>query len=254
MAGAGGRGSRAAGHGARRSGDERDPAHDDAALRVPLRALGRPHDFRRRHRQLLRPPAGVRAHSRRLPSRRRHAFRRSAVLPLGPHLPLRPREPRPLADGAQDPRGLGGRARLQVGAGCRRRLRARRADDAVPAPPRPHQGGRSRALGAGNRRLPLRQQRQRRRRLLLAGRPVLLRARPGPPEDARGHRQRRPRRPRRHPRPRQGRRARGDRKRAASRPVRLQRPRRRRRRRHPDAQGRAGPGRAPARARRRRAS
>ena len=51
-----------------------------------------------------------------------------------------------------------------------------------------------------------RQQRQRRRRLLFAGRPILLRARPRPDPDPRGHRQRRGRRPRRHPGAGQGRR------------------------------------------------
>ncbi len=109
----------------------------------------------------------------------------------------------------------------------------------------PAQDRRHRPLGARRRRRPRRQQRQRRRRLLLAGRAVLLRARARPPDHPGGHRQRRARRPQRHPGAGQGRRRGGDRAGAAPRPVRLQRSRRGRRGRRPDADGRAGPGRAP---------
>ena len=123
------------------------------------------------------------------------------------------------------------------------RLGPRGRDDAVPGAARPGEARRSGPLGARRCGGVRRQQRQRRRRLLLAGRTVLLRARPRPAADSRGHRQRRSRRPQRHPGARQGRGPRRNRPRAAPGPVRLQRARRRRRGRHPDAHGGAGAGR-----------
>ena len=58
-----------------------------------------------------------------------------------------------------------------------RRFRLRRRRHAVPGAVRPGQAGRRRPLRAAGRDRPGGQQRQRRRRLLFAGRPVLLRAR-----------------------------------------------------------------------------
>ncbi len=238
-----GRGGRAPHHGPDRGRDERRAERDGRPLDLALRALGRAPDLRGRDRQLLRAPAGVRAPARRRPAGRSHAERRAAVLALGPHLPLRPGQPGSLAHGAQDARRLGDRAAVQVGAGSRGRFRPRRPHDAVPGAARSGEGRRRRPLRASDRRVAGRQQQQRGGRLLLPGRPVLLRARPGPPHDARGHRQRRRLRAQRDARARQGRRPGRDRGGPAPRTVRVQRARRGRRGRDPDAPRRAGPGR-----------
>ena len=58
------------------------------------------------------------------PAERRRAGCRAADLAVGPDLPLHAAEPRPLADRAQDLRGLDGRAAISVGPRGRRRFRA----------------------------------------------------------------------------------------------------------------------------------
>ena len=230
-------------------GDERHPAHDGAALGLALRPLVGAHDVRRRHRQLLRAPAGLRADRRTSscptasrPRCRRSSRPRASSTATSSRAPTaRPMELKTIEDwvverafksvpGVADDSGLGG-------------LTMQYQLLLDPATSR-----RRGPLGARHRRVARRQQRQRRRRLLLAGRTVLLRARPRPAEDARGHRQRRAGGAQRHPGAGQGRGPGGDRLRAAARPVRLQRSGRRRRRRDPDAQGRAGAGGAEARA------
>ena len=165
--------------------------------------------------------------------------------PSGPGLPLHAAEPRPLADGAQDVRGLGRRAAVQVRARRRRRFRASAAGRCSTRCCSTKSPRRRRPLAAAGRDRARREQRQRRRRILLRGRPVLLRPRPRP----------------------RSRRSEDignvvlavhdgipilvkdvgqvdDRHRAAARPVRVQRAERRRRRRHHAAHRRAGAGRA----------
>ena len=135
---------------------------------------------------------------------RRHAGRRAADLAVGPDLPLHAAKPRPLADRAQDVRGLGRRAAIPVGPGRRRRFRVRRRDDAISGAARPISPRRRRPVAAAGRKRARREQRQRRRRILLRRRPILLCPRPRPADHAGRHRQRRRRRARRHPDPGQG--------------------------------------------------
>ena len=129
---------------------------------------------------------------------RRDARHVAALQPERPDLPLRAAEPGPVGAGAEDPRGLGARAALPRDPGRRRRLQPRRRDDAVPGAARsaPADVATASPCRRSSQQL-VEQQRQRRRRLLLAGRAVLLRARPRPGEVARGHRQHRDRRARR---------------------------------------------------------
>ena len=195
------RGGRAADHRADRDRDERPAADDGDPLDLALRALRRPAHLRGRHRQLFRAPAGVRAPAGRRAARRRHAPARAALLPLGARLPLRAGEPGPLPDGAQDDRGLGDRAAVQLGPRRRRRLGPRRPDDAVPGaarsrPSSPAPASRcprsSTALGANNGNAG--------GGFYSRGRPVLLRARARTAAHAGRHRQRRARRAQRHAR------------------------------------------------------
>ena len=71
------------------------------------------------------------------PADRRRAVGRAADLAVGADLPLHAAEPRPLADRAQDVRGLDGRAAIQVGSRRCRRFRLRRRHDAVSGAARP---------------------------------------------------------------------------------------------------------------------
>ena len=75
--------------------------------------------------------------------------RRAAVLPLRAGVPLRPAEPRPLPDGAQDDPGLGAVEGLQGGARRGRPVGVRRPDDAVPGRARSHPARRRGPLGPG---------------------------------------------------------------------------------------------------------
>ena len=106
----------------------------------------------------------------------------AALVAVRSRLPLRAREPRPLGDGAQDPPGLGARASSTSrcpASPTSRRSAARRWSTRCCSIPRKLAGaGLSVADVADGAR---REQRQRRRRILLRGRPVLLRARPRPP-------------------------------------------------------------------------
>ena len=148
----------------------------------------------------------------------------AAVLALRPDLPLRAAKPRPLADGAEDLRGLGRRAAIPSPCPAWRTTPASAAATMqYQVLLDPAQDRRGRPVGAAGGERAGGQQRQCRRRLLFAGRPVLLRARPGPARDAGGHRQRRAGGARRHAGAGQGRRPRGHRHRAAPRRVRLSR-------------------------------
>ena len=95
--------------------------------------------------------------------------------------------------------------------GRRRRLGPRRRDDAVSGADRSESPDVVQRHGSADRPAALEQQLERRRRVLFAGRPVLLRARPRPGAIARGHRQHRHRVARRHSRLGQGHRAGDDR-------------------------------------------
>ena len=158
------------------------PKLDDAALDLALRPVVDDDEFRVRHRSVLRARPGVRADPERRSAGRRDAGHVAALQPERPHLPLRAPEPRPLGAGAEDPRGLGARAAIP---------RASRASPTTPASAAttmqyqvqldPQRAARRYGvtvpqivdqLAANNA--------ERRRRLLLAGRPVLLRARPRP--------------------------------------------------------------------------
>ena len=106
----------------------------------------------------------------------------AAVGALRPDLPLCAAEHGPLADGAQDLRGLDHRAAIPIRARGRGRLRLRRRHHAVPGAARSGQGRLGRPVGTAGGRCADGQQWQRRRRVLFAGRPVLLRARHGAPQ------------------------------------------------------------------------
>ena len=148
-----GGGSGAAHHRTDGNGDERHPEPERHPLHLAVRPLRRSPHLRARHGQLLRAPAGVRAAGRRLAAVRCHAQRRAALLPFRPDLPLRPGESRSLADGAENAGGLGHRAAVQIGSRRGRRLRARRADHAVPGAARSGQGGLGRPLRSAHRRV-----------------------------------------------------------------------------------------------------
>ena len=105
----------------------------------------------------------------------------AAVLAFGSDLSLRAAKPRPLADGAQDLRGLDRRARNTNPFPAWRMIRASAAAPCSTRccsirPRSPRVG----LVGAAGGERADGQQRQRRRRVLFARRPVLLRARPGP--------------------------------------------------------------------------
>ena len=70
--------------------------------------------FRKWHGQLFRPPGGLQPDGRSQPAERRDSVGLAAVLALGPDLSLCAAKPRPLADGAQDLRGLDRRAPIQI--------------------------------------------------------------------------------------------------------------------------------------------
>ena len=82
---------------------------------------------------------------------RRDAVGVAAVLAVGPDLSLCAAKPRPLADGAQDLRGLDDRAAIQIRARRRRRFRFRRRHDAVSGAARSGQGRRRRPVGGAGR-------------------------------------------------------------------------------------------------------
>ena len=217
-----GRRSRAADHDPARDRDERHPEARRAALDFPLRAVVGDDELRLRHRSVLRARAGVRAHSRRGGARRasRRGCRRCSV-PSGLIYRYVLQSP---DRSAQDLKILEEwvlERKYRSIPGRRRRLGARRHDDAVPGAARSEQAVLLRRQRAADRRSARREQRQRRRRLLLAGRPVLLRPRPRPGQESRGHRQHRRRHAQRHSRLCEGRRDRRDRPRAAARAVRL---------------------------------
>ena len=107
--------------------------------------------FRNRHRQLLRPPAGLQPDGRSQPAERRDALGRADVLAFGSDLSLRAAKSRPLADGAQDLRGLDRRAPIQVRSRRGGRFRVRRRHHAVPGAARSGQGRRGRPVGAAGR-------------------------------------------------------------------------------------------------------
>ncbi len=147
------------------------------AVHFALRALRCDSDLRGRHGRLLGAPGRLRALERRQCAHRRDALARSPLLTQRACLSLHHRKSRPLAPGTQDHRGLGAGARLQIGAGCGRRLRLWRHGDAVPGAAGSRSGlwiSPHRPAGDSGS---LRQQRQRGRRILFAGRAVLLRAR-----------------------------------------------------------------------------
>ena len=156
------------------------PKENNLPLGLALRAVRRRHHLRPGHRPQFRAAAGVQPPGRPRPAERGRAGRRAADLAVGPDLPLHAAEPRPLADRAQDLRGLDGRAAVPVGARRRRRFRLRRRHDAIPGAARPISSRRRRPVAATGRTRARRQQRQRRRRILFRGRAVLLRPRPRP--------------------------------------------------------------------------
>ena len=243
-----GRGDGAADHHPDRARDERHPEARGAPVDLALRAVVGGDELPVRRRPVLRARAGVRARAERRGARRRQPRHLAALQPERAGLPLRAPEPRPLAPGSEDDRGLGGRAPLPRDPGRGGRLGLRRHHDAVPGAARPAAAAVVRRLDPAGRGPARREQRERGRGLLLAGRAVLLRPRPGPRPQPRRHRQRRAGGAQRDSRARARRGQGGDRPRGAPRPVRLHEAERGRRRRHPAARRRAGPGGAEARA------
>ena len=132
-----GRGGRAAHHDPDRARDERHPEARGAPVDLALRPVVGGDELRVRRRPVLRAGAGVRAGAERRGARRRQPGRLAALQPERPDLPVRAAEPRPLAAGAEDDRGLGGRAPLPRDPGRGGRLGLRRHDDAVPGAARP---------------------------------------------------------------------------------------------------------------------
>ena len=134
---------------------------------------------------------GFRALERSDLSHRGDAHACAARKPVGPRLSICHREPRPHAAGTEDLRRLGHRARIQAGAGRRGRFRLRRHGHAVSGAARSGEALRLPHHRADRDAAALGQQFQRRRRLLFARRPVLLRSRPRPHSRYRGYRRRR---------------------------------------------------------------
>src|ERR1035441_6837908 len=83
------RGSRALDHGADRSRDERHPQDDHPSLHLALRTVGHAAELSGRHGQLLRTPAGVRAHRGPELACRRDAVGGTALFSVGLDLSLR---------------------------------------------------------------------------------------------------------------------------------------------------------------------
>ena len=109
---------------------------------------------------------------------RRHSQHVAALQPERPCLPLRARKPRSHAAGVAHLRRLDHRARVSLGPRRRRRFRLWRHHDAVSGAARSGAALQlSHPRGAGDQRADG-EQRQHRRRLLFAGRAVLLRSRP----------------------------------------------------------------------------
>ena len=233
---------RAPGHHPARNRTERHSAARFAALHLALRAVLHRHELRVRRGPILRPRAGLRAHAQRADARRHHAQPFAHVQPERPHLPLRGAESRPFSAGLEDHRRLGAGAPLPLHPGRGRRFRFRRHHHAIPGAAGSQQALRLRRLRAADLPATGQQQRQFRRRLLFAGRTVLLHPRPRPGARPGRHRQRHRAGEERHPGERQGCRPSADRLRAAARPVRLHETERGRGGRHPDARGRAGAG------------
>ena len=142
--------------------------------------------------KVLRPPGSLQPVFGPQPAERRDAQRIAPLVAVRADLSLRAGKHRSLADGAEDLRGLDGRAAVS-------RSVPGVADDsgfggghhAVPGAVRSGQAGRGRPVGHPGGDRACGEQRQRRGRVLFPGRPVLLRARRGPPDHRRGHRQRR---------------------------------------------------------------
>ena len=215
------RGSGAADHGAGRAGHDRHSENRQHPLDFAVRAVGGDAHLRQRHRQQLRAPGSVQPARRSRSSRRGETVGVAAVVAIGTDLSLRAAKLRSLADGAEDVRGLGGRAAIPCRGRRGRRLRFRWRQHAVPGAARSGEDRRGRAHRAAGAGRAGGEQQQRRRRLLLAGRAVLLRARRRPAADAGGHRQRGAGGARRQPGAGQGCRSGGDRHRAAAGPVRF---------------------------------
>ena len=147
MAGPRGGGSRAADHRTDRSGDERDAQDRGDAFGFALRSVRRHSDLPGRRRQRGRPSGSVQPAFGAQPAGRSFAVGVAAVGTLGPDLPLRAAELRPLADGAENARSLDGRAPVQVGRRGGGRFGFRRRHDAVPGAARPGQDRRGRQSG-----------------------------------------------------------------------------------------------------------
>ena len=242
MAGPRRRGSGAAGHHSDRNRNERHSAAGFAALDFALRPLFGADELRVRRRPLLRARAGLRAGGQCDAAQRAAAFDFAAVQPQRLDLPLRSAEPRPLAAGSENIRGLGAGAPLPLHSGRGRRFRLRRHHHAIPGAARSQQAVRLRRHRAAGVPATGQQQRQCGRRLLFAGRPVLLHPRPGPGARYRGHRQHRAAGKERHSGLRERHREGADRPRAAAGAVRIHEAGRGRGGRHPDARRRAGAG------------
>ena len=136
------------------------PRMTDDPLDLALRIVRRHPHFRNRHRQLLRPPAGLQSAGRPQSAERRDALGGAAVRAFGSDLSLRAAEPRPLADGAQDLRGLDRRTAIQIRSRRGGRFRVWRRHHAVPGAARSGQGRLGRPVGAAGGERPDRQQRQ----------------------------------------------------------------------------------------------
>ena len=221
MAGAFGVRSRAPDHRARRVGHERDPGARHEALDLLVRSVRRHSDLCRRYRQLLRAPTRVQPSARYHAARWRCAVDFAAVAAVGSGLPLRAAKLGPFADGTEDAGRLGDRAAVPLGAGRRRRFRFRGRRHAIPGAAESGEARGTRAFRHAGGSRAGGQQRQCRRRLLFAGRAVLLRAGLGSHQDPQGHPQHRAGDPQRHAGADQGCRRRENRHCAASGRVRL---------------------------------
>ena len=131
MARACGGGSRTAGDPADRGGDERRAAHGSDAVDLALRVVRRQPDVPGKHRRLLRAPVVFERLGERAAAVGRDARSVAAVQSLRAGVSLRHREPGPKPTGAEDVRGLGDPACLQVGAGRGGRFRVWRHRHAV---------------------------------------------------------------------------------------------------------------------------
>ncbi len=216
-------GGRTSYHGADRDRDERlgEPRGDEVGLAV--RPLERSSDVWGRHRQLLRPPAGIREAPRPFAPAGCDPGSFTALLAVWTGLSLCRRESGSVSDGREDHPGLGPREAIQVGPGRRGHVFARRPHHAVSGRARSDAAGRGGTLRSCGRRGVGREQRERRRRILLRGWAILLRARAWPSGNSRRHRQGRAGCPQRNSSAGQGCRRRRNRECAASRAIRIQR-------------------------------